>query len=373
MPRVVQPPLRQMYERANPSVQEIVEVSRPDVGLVLRRWTDQFSASPPRVSESPASTTQASPNGGLQLKASLTNLVTMHNDDGINQALGTPSLGTVLRGVGWRLDDALKPVRLRRFTAKLHVQGTLGSGTDFELQVFRMRGVPGKVVKDATGLVVSEVIQYTPTPLLPHPLRLPMPFTVQDQTLDAVWDLSPYQLYAEHRNVPPPSAVYAGEVPELIFAIWTTNPAVGNRYQWIIDNTSTRDVSVGKFRDVAWARANERPETAWVRSEQNQVQSFILDVDSYSATSTNIYTLALPRAPDADSATIGRVVFERRTPEGTSATIEISTAGSSGPWTAATDGQNLADVGMLQVDQKGRSPEAGWNAAVKAIDNALDQ
>ncbi|WP_455362204.1 ABC transporter substrate-binding protein [Streptomyces sp. SYSU K21746] len=35
--------------------------------------------------------------------------------------------------------------------------------------------------------------------------------------------------------------------------------------------------------------------------------------------------------------------------------------------------QNLADVGMLQVDQKGRSPEQGWNAAVKAIDNALDQ
>ncbi|MFC7305374.1 extracellular solute-binding protein [Streptomyces monticola] len=35
--------------------------------------------------------------------------------------------------------------------------------------------------------------------------------------------------------------------------------------------------------------------------------------------------------------------------------------------------QNLADVGMLQVDQKGKSPEAGWKAAVKAIDNALDQ
>ncbi|MFI0979562.1 extracellular solute-binding protein [Streptomyces sp. NPDC021093] len=34
---------------------------------------------------------------------------------------------------------------------------------------------------------------------------------------------------------------------------------------------------------------------------------------------------------------------------------------------------NMADVGMLQVDQKGRSPEDGWNAAVKAIDNALDQ
>ncbi|MEU0277968.1 ABC transporter substrate-binding protein [Streptomyces sp. NPDC006195] len=35
--------------------------------------------------------------------------------------------------------------------------------------------------------------------------------------------------------------------------------------------------------------------------------------------------------------------------------------------------QNLADVGMLQVDQKGTSSKDGWNAAVKAIDNALDQ
>ncbi|MEU9373116.1 ABC transporter substrate-binding protein [Streptomyces sp. NPDC048255] len=35
--------------------------------------------------------------------------------------------------------------------------------------------------------------------------------------------------------------------------------------------------------------------------------------------------------------------------------------------------QNLADIGMLQVDQKGRSAQEGWEAAVKAIDNALDQ
>ncbi|MER6994842.1 extracellular solute-binding protein [Streptomyces sp. NPDC000410] len=35
--------------------------------------------------------------------------------------------------------------------------------------------------------------------------------------------------------------------------------------------------------------------------------------------------------------------------------------------------QNMADIGMLQVDQKGKSPQEGWNAAVKAIDNALDQ
>ncbi|MFD3548521.1 ABC transporter substrate-binding protein [Streptomyces sp. NPDC058655] len=35
--------------------------------------------------------------------------------------------------------------------------------------------------------------------------------------------------------------------------------------------------------------------------------------------------------------------------------------------------QNLGDIGMLQVDQKGRSPQEGWEAAVKAIDNALEQ
>ncbi|MDT9689189.1 ABC transporter substrate-binding protein [Streptomyces sp. P9(2023)] len=35
--------------------------------------------------------------------------------------------------------------------------------------------------------------------------------------------------------------------------------------------------------------------------------------------------------------------------------------------------QNLADIGMLQVDQKGRPPRAGWDAAVKTIDNALDR
>ncbi|WP_351228803.1 extracellular solute-binding protein [Streptomyces sp. NPDC002133] len=35
--------------------------------------------------------------------------------------------------------------------------------------------------------------------------------------------------------------------------------------------------------------------------------------------------------------------------------------------------QNLGDIGMLQVDQKGKSSKEGWDAAVKAIDNALDQ
>ncbi|WKX70454.1 ABC transporter substrate-binding protein [Streptomyces sp. XD-27] len=35
--------------------------------------------------------------------------------------------------------------------------------------------------------------------------------------------------------------------------------------------------------------------------------------------------------------------------------------------------QNIQDVGILQVEQQGKSPEAGWKAAVKSTDNALDQ
>ncbi|MEV8588079.1 extracellular solute-binding protein [Streptomyces sp. NPDC051180] len=35
--------------------------------------------------------------------------------------------------------------------------------------------------------------------------------------------------------------------------------------------------------------------------------------------------------------------------------------------------QTLADVGMLQVDQAGRSPDSAWRAAMRAIDNALDR
>ncbi|KAK1179419.1 extracellular solute-binding protein [Streptomyces sp. NBS 14/10] len=36
-------------------------------------------------------------------------------------------------------------------------------------------------------------------------------------------------------------------------------------------------------------------------------------------------------------------------------------------------GSNIADIGLLQVDQQGKSPKDAWKAATKTIDNALDQ
>ncbi|KUJ66809.1 sugar-binding protein [Streptomyces albus subsp. albus] len=35
--------------------------------------------------------------------------------------------------------------------------------------------------------------------------------------------------------------------------------------------------------------------------------------------------------------------------------------------------QNITDIGLLQVDQQGKSPEDAWQAATRTIDNALDQ
>ncbi|OEV02817.1 extracellular solute-binding protein [Streptomyces oceani] len=36
-------------------------------------------------------------------------------------------------------------------------------------------------------------------------------------------------------------------------------------------------------------------------------------------------------------------------------------------------GENISNVGILQVEQQGKSPEQGWDAAMKALDNALDR
>lgn len=36
-------------------------------------------------------------------------------------------------------------------------------------------------------------------------------------------------------------------------------------------------------------------------------------------------------------------------------------------------GQQVSDVGILQVEQQGKSPDEGWRATLKAVDNALDQ
>lgn len=349
MPRTIEPTLRMMYERANPNYAEFVEIAQPDVGQVLRRWTDQFGpGAAARISETPASTTQPSPGGGLMLKATTAQIASIYTATATNIPLSVPDQSRILRGVAWKLDPGLKPLRIRSVTARMHV-GTGPNVTYLELQIYRMRGVPGRVLNPTTGAgIVAQQILYTPTPLLPQPVRIyPFPpFVGPNTDADVTFDLSAYELDIEHRNVPAPSLLTAGEVPELLFEIWNTDPAANGVYSWLEDTASSRVVAgIGTFVDVTWDRRLPNgtiasdpndPRAAWVRAEQAQCPCFKVNVDTYPATSQEVYAITLPRVPSA--ASLGRIRFIREAPLDTSATLEISTAGSGGPWTAVTHG-----------------------------------
>lgn len=344
MPRTVDPTLRMMYERVNPYVQEFVEIATPDTGQVLRRWTDQLSVNPPRLSETPASTTQPSPGGGIMLKATLANLATLNTDNAAGITLDIPDTSRFIRGVGWTLPSDWKPTRIRRFSAKIKNFSSFLANPIFELQIYRMRGVPGRVVNSATGAVIAQLVQYTPTPLLSQPARIRQAF-ISGGIIDLLWELSAFELDIEHRNVPAPSLSQVGEIPEYIFEVSITDPIYKNFLEWRIDNTSSRSpAGLGTFQDVLWNHSNPSdPTSVWQRTAFNQVPCFKIDIDTYPSTSQEVYALTLPKVPGA--ASTGRVVFIRENPAPVGdggALLELATAASTGPWTAVTHGDLVA-------------------------------
>ncbi|MGP9020696.1 ABC transporter substrate-binding protein [Streptomyces sp. BR1] len=116
--------------------------------------------------------------------------------------------------------------------------------------------------------------------------------------------------------------------------------------------------SAGKHHAAAAALA------AWLTAPAQQATLFEKRGSFPSAKAAYaLPTVANAKHPYFDNAPIGQIFS--RAAEGTPVQI-------LGPKDLII-AQNLADVGMLQVDQKGKSPQAGWDAAVKAIDNALDQ
>jgi hypothetical protein len=351
MPRTVRPLLRQLYERLNPNVCEFVEVAQPDVGQVLRRWTDQLGPSTPRVSETPVSTTQSSPGGGLMLKATPTQLANFYTLSGTRIFLEVPDQSRIIEGVGWSLPSAadFRPVRLKSVKVSLHV--TSVQVTQFELQIYRMRGVPGRVVNAAGFPTSGQLIQYTPTPLLSQPARVAFGALTAPNDFDVTFELSQYQLDIEHRNVPAPSLLTAGEIPEYIFEVSLTGTAGNDQYQWNLDTATTRTIAgVGVFRHAKWQKQKPvgtpapdpgDPLAQWVDiGIATNVPAIQINVDTYPATSQEVYTITLPRVPSTPST--GRIVFRREVPLDTSATLEISTTGSGGTYTAVTDGTVIA-------------------------------
>lgn len=345
MPRTVDPALRQLYERENPYVQEYVEIAVPDTGQVLRRWDDQLSVNPPRLSETPASTTQKSPGGGIMLQATAANLVSLNNDNaGGVITLDIPDTSRIVRGVGWAIPGNWKPTRLRRFSAKIKNVSGFPLVPVLELQIFRMRGVPGRVVNNTSGAVIAQIVQYTPTPLLSQPARYQNLWNV-GAIIDATWELSAFEFDVEHRNVPAPSLTQVGEVPEYIFEVTIVDPVYKNFFEWRIDNTSSRSpAGLGTFQDVLWNRPNpDDPNSVWQRSQFAEVPCFTIDIDTYPATSVEVYALTLPKVPSA--ASTGRVVFIRENPAPVgdgAALLELSSTSSSAGFAAVSHGDAVS-------------------------------
>ncbi|MEV3992737.1 extracellular solute-binding protein [Streptomyces sp. NPDC049837] len=110
-------------------------------------------------------------------------------------------------------------------------------------------------------------------------------------------------------------------------------------------------------------RAEAARLAAWLTAPAQQARLFQRRGSFPSASAAHaLPAVAEARHPYFGDAPIGRIYT--RAAQGVPVTV-------LGPKDLVI-AQNLADVGMLQVDQKGRRPEDGWDAAVRTIDNALD-
>ncbi|MEW1719423.1 ABC transporter substrate-binding protein [Streptomyces sp. NPDC093109] len=137
--------------------------------------------------------------------------------------------------------------------------------------------------------------------------------------------------------------------------------------KWDVAATPTPSNWGGAFLTVPEAGKNKEEAAklaAWLTAPEQQATLFTKRASFPS--SQGAY--ALPAVKDAkheyfDNAPIGEIFIKAAQ----DMPVQIL-----GPKDSIIQ-QNLSDIGMLQVDQKGKSSKDGWNAAVKAIDNALDQ
>jgi hypothetical protein len=77
----------------------------------------------------------------------------------------------------------------------------------------------------------------------------------------------------------------------------------------------------------------------WTRNPFADVPNFALNIETYPVTGQGVFLIDQGKAPGGSS--LGRFDFQRTLPPGTSATAEISTAGSGGPWTPIKHGDQV--------------------------------
>jgi hypothetical protein len=332
MPRAMDQRLTLAHERANPATCYMVDVAVPDVGQVLRRAADQFLGAP-LVSQSPASSLAADPAGALTLNSAAATLASFtHNDDFATTHIDAAGLTDKhVRGLCWTVDPAFGRAVLRKVTVRLKFDNSAFAHTTVTarvgLQIYR---------RDNAGpsfapFLLSTFNKVLPNEVLWQPTSASWNGSTHISTPDAVFDLT-------GQNVVLGSGDGPNALTEYYFVL-SIDQGRDTQYFWGRDRTAARTIAgVGTFSDREWTVGNGIIAGGWRENTglPAAVPIATIEIEHFSPTSTAIYALDLGGVPTAESE--GRVVFARGTPAGATATLELSTAGSGGPWTAVTDG-----------------------------------
>jgi hypothetical protein len=148
----------------------------------------------------------------------------------------------------------------------------------------------------------------------------------------------PHELPAPDRSASTPrrrGPYETGDLPELYFSITTDQQSAGNLVEWRRDDDERADDRRRRHVPrVTWTpRQPDDPASVWVPTI-GAAMTFKLKVRAVRRpTSQEVYALTLPALlPDAASTRAHRV--QARAPHGHRGALELSTAGTGGPWTA---------------------------------------
>jgi hypothetical protein len=314
MPRAMDSRLVMAHERANPATCYMVDVAVPDVAQVLRRAADQFLASPPQVSESPAGSLVADPAGALTMSSTSSTLASFtHLDDATTTHIDAAGLtDTHVRGLCWTVDPAMGRTMLRSVTVNL--KRDRGITQRVALMIYR---------RDVTANGIAF------TPLMDTAVVWNNPGLWPGNVAVATFD------FIDRRVELGGASTDSATALEYYLVLSIPDGGSNDLYFWTRDRTASRTIaSVGTFKDRQWTRSSGGD---WIEvAVTAAVPCATIAVSQFVATGVGVYALDLGATPNADSE--GRIVFDRAAPAGTSVTLELSTAGSGGPWTVVTDG-----------------------------------
>jgi hypothetical protein len=335
MPKTMDRDLIDCLRRANPYVEHYVEISAPDVGVVLRR-PDQFVTLMVPGSMTPADSLVTGERG-LELAVTSATLASFTGTQS-SYDLNSENAQRRLKGMRWEVDSSFNRAVLRSFTAKITRQFVVPFAPpplDFELQIFKWTRVPGGM--RGPGGELTPFTKWIPAPLLNPSAIVPaasIPWVSNAASIN--FPLRNYGLAVDGeppRNVSPDQV---GEPNNYYFSVRPINPPQATGlFSWKTDTGSSHDVAgVGAFERVFWNRESEDQE--WAETAYGDIPTCTIEIDTYPSPGQAVFAVDLARDPVPGA--IGRVVLEGLFPRGTTTTLEISDSGPSGPWVPVKNG-----------------------------------